>query len=467
MWRRFIAPRPLALALLLLAAASYSLLSVVNHLCFHTFGLDLGVYSHALYHYAHFQPDLGTFYLDHPRNLLSDHFDLYLPLLSPLVWIFGQYTLLVVQIAAVLFGAWGVYCLVADRGNRWVALAAMASFLSFFGIWQALAFDYHSNVVACMLLPWLILALHRGRYGWFAALTVLICLAKETMPLWLLFVMLALAWDYRRDRHALRWLAAAACFCLTYLVLVVLVVMPALCPDPSPGFWRYQHMGDSFSGMALWLLSHPLQALQQLGGSPQKVEFYLCLLASGGLLCLLRRPHWLLMLIPLMGQKMLSCDEAFWGIAYHYNVEFAVVVIPGVFLALTAVNHKNWRRTGAVLTLSLCIFATIYTTSKPYTWIRRENVRLLDARHYRNDSFAARTARETLRQVPANLAVCASSPLTPHLAMRPKLYLFPVGLVHQPDLLILTPEDVPALLDNPNWHLADTTAGLYTFVPSP
>lgn len=474
MWRRFIAPRPLALAMLALAAVSYALLSIVNHLCFHTFGLDLGLYTHALYNYAHFRPDLGTFYLDHTRDLLSDHFDLYLPLLSPLVWVFGQYTLLVVQIAAVLFGAAGAYKLVGTYGHPWLALVAMGTFLSFFGIWQALAFDYHSNVVACMLVPWLMYALRRQRYAWFTVLTMLVCLGKETLPLWLTFVLLALMWDYRRDRTALRWLAVGVLFCMVYLGVVTLIVMPALCPDPSPGFWRYSHMGDSFGEMARWLVTHPLEALRNLfvnhtadaAGNGLKAEFYLCLLASGGLLCLLK-PNWLLMLVPLVAQKMLSRDIAFWGVGYHYNVEFATVVVPAAFIALSGMRSIRWRYGLAALSLALAVLTTVYTTSHPQTWIRRENVHLLDTRHYRNEQFSCREVREVLRRLPPDAAVCASSPLTPHLALRERVYLYPTGLAHHPTLLILTAEDAGAMNEHPDWQLVDTTAGLHIFTPVP
>lgn len=465
MWRRLISPRPAALTLLTLGAIAYPLLSVVNHLCFHTFGLDLGLYTHALFNYAHLQADPGTFYLDHTRNLLSDHFDLYLPLLSPLVWLFGEYTLLLVQIAAVLLGAWGVYRWLEDITGPWIAVAAMASFLSFFGIWQALAFDYHSNVVACMWIPWMMLALRQEHYVRFALLAVLVSLAKETMPLWLLFVLLPLLWDYRHNRRTLLWIGGTACFCIAYFLLVSMVIMPALCPDPAPGFWRYAHMGDSLGQVASWIVTHPLEALQSLLSTPDgqadKREFYLCFLLSGGLL-LLRKPHWLLLTVPLIGQKMLSCDQAFWGIAYHYNVEFALAV-PLAFIVIGNIKWTHWRYVAASLLLVSTILTTAYTTSRPHTWIRTENVRLLDAHHFRQDAFDLREAHRCIGQIPSDAAVCASSCLTPHLVLRKEVYLYPMGLAHNPDLLLLTPDDAAHFHPEPHWLPTDTLGGLVLY----
>ena len=181
------------------AGVAYALISIVNHVLFRTYGLDLGLYTHALYDYSHLRFDDSTFFQETPRNLLSDHFDLYLVLFSPLVWIMGSYTLLVVQIVSILFGALGVYRFVdvcrndgnagREKGANGFALLAMVSFLLFFGIWDALGFDYHSNVVAAMWVPWLFYWLRRERYGLYALAVVMVCIAKENMPLWLLFVL--------------------------------------------------------------------------------------------------------------------------------------------------------------------------------------------------------------------------------------------------------------------------------------
>ena len=468
MWRRLIAPRSLVVAFLAVAAVVYGLLSIVNHYCFHTFGLDLGLYTHALWDYAHLRFCDGSFYLEIPRNLLADHFDLYLVVLSPLVWVFGEYTLLVVQIVAILLGGVGVYKLVGCYGGgRWLPLFAMATFFSFFGIWQSLAFDYHSNVVACMLVPWLMYALRRGRYGFFVLLTIMVCLAKETLPLWMVFILLALMWDYRRNATALWWLSGATGFCLLYLLAVTQFIMPALSDTPSPGFWRYGYMGSDFGEVAVWLLLHPIEAVRNFfvdftpdgAGLGLKLEFYCCLLLSCGLLCL-AKPNWLLMLLPLVGQKMLACDVAFWGVAYHYNVECAVVVVPAAFIFLSSLKSVSWRYIAAVIVLLLTLLTTIYTTAHPRTWIRRENVRLIDRRHYGNEMFSCDDARHLIGELPADASVCASSCFTPHLALRDHIYLYPEGLAYQPEYLILTDNTVPV---SDQWHAIDSVDGIIMY----
>ena len=119
------------------AGVLYCLISLVNHFLFKTYALDLGLYTHAMYDYMHFRIDDCSMFKDVPQCVLSDHFDLYLVLFSPLVYLFGTYTLLVVQIVAVLLGGWGVYKLIGlYTDDDWMPLFASAAFLFSFGVIQ-------------------------------------------------------------------------------------------------------------------------------------------------------------------------------------------------------------------------------------------------------------------------------------------------------------------------------------------
>ena len=164
------------------AGVLYCLISLVNHFLFKTYALDLGLYTHAMYDYVHFRIDDCSMFKDVPQRVLSDHFDLYLVLFSPLIYLFGTYTLLVVQIVAVLLGGWGVYKLIGlYTDDDWMPLFASAAFLFSFGVIQPFGFDYHSNVVTAMLLPWLLYFIKQGRYGLASLFVVLFVIGKENM----------------------------------------------------------------------------------------------------------------------------------------------------------------------------------------------------------------------------------------------------------------------------------------------
>jgi len=94
------------LIVLIIFGLIYSLISIVNHYFFRTYALDLGLYTHALYQYGHFQLADASMIKDNSELLLGGHFDLYLVIFSPLHYIFGTYTLLIIQIIAILTGAY-------------------------------------------------------------------------------------------------------------------------------------------------------------------------------------------------------------------------------------------------------------------------------------------------------------------------------------------------------------------------
>ena len=373
----------IVVATLVLFGVLYGLLSFGNHIMFRTYGLDLGLYTHALNDYAHLRGSDCSFFLWEPSHLLADHFDLYLVLLSPLVYLFGGYTLLIVQLAAVLAGLLGMYRLARLYTESPVLpVVAMLLLGCCFGMWHALSFDYHSNVVSASLLPWLLYCVKRRQTWGVVLLSAAMSIAKETSALWVVFVLLALLWDERRDRHMRRLLALTAAGCMVYFLTIGLWVMPSLDSGGSRGFWRYSWMGSGVGDMVRWLLTHPLEAVRDLfvdftpagDKGNLKAEFFICALLSGGLLILFK-PNYLLMLVPPLAMKMLSCDTGFWGVTFHYNIEICAVIAVASVVVLSRLEHRKtmkWVAAGAVL-LTLCTLG--YTTATPKTSIRKDNVR--------------------------------------------------------------------------------------------
>lgn len=416
-------------SVLIVAGIAYTLISLVNHYLFKTYGLDLGLYTNAMYDYAHFRPaDCSMFKLT-MQNLLSDHFDLYLILLSPLVFVFGSYTLLVVQIAAVLLGGWGVYKLIrlyAD--DEWLSVMAAATFFFSFGIIHAIAFDYHSNVLTAMMLPWLLYFLKQRRFGLSTLFVVLFVIGKENMSLWLFFIVLALMWDYRKDKKTLWYLVGYVAFSLAYFFIINVIVMPRL-GGQGGGFARYAYLGNSYADIAKNLLSRPGETIRILFtntlGKPQydgiKAEFYLCALATGLILTLLK-PNYLIMLIPLIAQKMLSSDRLFWGVSFQYSVEFMPVLVISSFLVIVKLKKRLHRLVLASALLLSTILATFYTVGVPRSLILVDQLCMYQDRHYEQNEFDVGYARELMRQIPDEASVSAATMFVPHLAMREEIY---------------------------------------------
>lgn len=459
-----------------LAGVVYALISLVNHCLFKTYALDLGLYTHALYEYAHFRAADCSMFKAVPQNLLSDHFDLYLMLLSPLVYVFGTYTLLIVQIAATLLGGWGVYKLISlYADDDWLPILASVAFFFSFGIIHAHAFDYHSNVLTAMMFPWLLCFLKRRKFGLTTLFVVLFVIGKENMSLWLFFIVIGLMWDYRKDKQSLWHLAAYAVFAIVYFFVINMVVMPRL-GGSGGGFARYAYLGQSYTDIAKNLLSQPIEALKLLitntTGKPHyegvKQEFYLCALFTGLLFTILK-PNYLFMLIPLVGQKMLASDHLFWGVSLQYSVEFMPVLIVSSFLVIIKLKSQLWRLILAGSLFLSVVLTTFYTIGVPKSYLKVDQVCIYQGRHYEQTQFDVHYARKLIRQIPDDVSVCASRMFVPHLCLRPEIYDYQsVAPKVNAEYVLLTDANyhmpfrtIPSMDERDDYELLETDGKVY------
>ena len=446
---------------LVLFGVAYGLVSLVNHYLFRTYAFDLGIYNQAGWDYAHLRMEASS--VIRYNNMFGDHFTLFQPLWGPLHWLFGSYTLLLVQIGVILVGGYGAYRLhlLRTRGSQpGAALGLLVVFLSTWGIFSALAFDYHDNVVAAMLLPWLFYWLEADRRGRATLVAVLMAVSKENMALWLVFVALGLVVLHWREPARRRWALAVAAGAGVYFVVVAGVVIPAL----SGGLaYRYQHvytaLGSTPGQMLQTLLTRPHYVLGLLftnhlatpDGNYVKLELHTMILLSGGL-ALLRRPAYLLMLAPIYGQKLLADNVMYWGLNYQYSIEF----VPVIHAALSQwVARAAPGRAGALATAAavLCMAATVVSMQvrrSPY--FDKSTSQFFRGRHYQRD-FDAGAVHQGLKSVPAGARVSATSALVPHLAARPFIYQFPyvddadyIVALRQPSTYPLTLEKLDAQL---------------------
>lgn len=475
-------------AMLVLFGVLLGVLSIGNHLCFRTYGLDLGIYAKSAYDYSHMRVNDCTFFLWEPSNILADHFDLLLVLLSPLVRLFGAGALLVVQILAVLAGALGMYKLsvkASDCGSPLSTsifqLSALLMPLLTFGTWHALGFDYHSNVVGAMLLPWLLLFVGQRRLWPSVTMAVLIAICKESSALWLAFVLVTLVIEHWRDRQLRRALAIGTAATVAYMAVVTLWVMPLL-GGSSRGFWRYEWMGATFGEVAKWLITHPLEAVRDLfvdfikdsNCGHIKREFYICFLLSGGICCLLR-PRYMIMLLPPLALKMLSAlPNNFWGVNFHYNVELCMVAcVAMVDLVAKGPGIKDKGINILPLIIVLLTAGTLlYSVGHPQSNIRRADVNIMKKEHYWQHDINVKAARRMIRQIPGDASVCATTMFTPHLATRDSIYIFPMGMAHDVEYYLIRSscwsyydgdEELAAVLiaDTVNYRVVDTDGHLY------
>ncbi|MEZ4807828.1 MAG: DUF2079 domain-containing protein [Flavobacteriales bacterium] len=407
-------------------AVLYACIWVPNHLLFRTYALDLGLYTHALWQYAHGHPADTALFLHDVQPLLADHFDLYLPLLSPLVLILGTWTLLVVQWAAILFGAWGIRrtLLLMGAGPR-PAMVGMVVFLAYFGVFTAVAFDYHSSVVAAMFLPWFIAAMVQGRTGQGILWFLLMLIAKENIGLWIGVVALVLS-----NVSCVPGRMRAACYGLGALgfawsALVIGCIMPSLAADGAYAHADYSIVLEGTEG-PLQKVVGMLTALftDHVGvpdGTAIKLEFWVMLLLAGGW-ALLLRPVWGIMALPLLAQKMLHDDPGKWSVVAHYAVEFAPLIAIAVGLS---VQHWSGRAWSTVLVVVFSLATTARCMDNTIAYQDRSRIRFYQAEHWHRNHDTM-PVEQAMRTIPPDASVSASSPAIPHLACRDQVFQFPI-----------------------------------------
>jgi len=442
-------------------AVLYSLIFVPNHLLFRTYALDLGLYTHAACTYAHGRMADCMLFLGSHQSLLADHFDLHLMLWAPLTWIFGQWSLLLVQWVAVLLGAWGMYrWLLVLGASPLKATLGLVHFCAFFGIISALTSDFHSNVVATMALPWFGLALHKRKVSVTWLLLFFMLAAKENMGIWLCAVSMGFAWHYRKDPQLRKVLLLQAAVALVWSMVVISVVMPALSDTGTYRNWKYPSLGNGPWDAFKMIAAKPLGILLLMldgGGVPNgqmmKVEMLVLLFLAGGWAILLR-PWILLMAVPLLLQKLLHVGPAQWGVLGQYSVEFAPLCTLAIFTWPPLVRQQRWSKTATMVAMLLSVVVTMRVLDASVFIENRAKQRFYQVEHYERD-YDTRAVRALIADIPSNAAVSVSTPYLPHLVRCAGLYAYPI--TRQADLILIATKEDPYPLSRIDFNAACDT----------
>jgi uncharacterized membrane protein len=416
----------------------YCLISLVNHFEFRTSALDLGLFNNALYSFSHFKinyvkVDIGSMNL----NFFGHHFSPILFLFVPFYYVLGSYTLLIIQIISILFGGLGIYkyCTLKFIGS-YIPLIITVQFFGIWGIYSALSFDFHTNIVAAMLVPWLLYYYEKKEKKQFLVFYFLILITKENMALWLVFIMLGLMLKtgMKKYKSLLKFEFPLFLFSLLYFIVVVKYIMPYFVHNNANSqLARYSSLGTSLGGIANTLIQNPINAFKLLfvnqsgidSYSGIKTELHIMVLVSGGI-ALFLRPYYFVMLLPIYLQKLYSDDASLWGITGQYSIEYVPILSLALADAVESFNSNKVR-------LYICAACAIIThianirclDRNALPWYDGVASRFYGLDHYRPE-MNLNTVYAALKLIPDNASVSASTNLTPHLAKREKIYNFPI-----------------------------------------
>ena len=461
----------------------YSSITFVNYYLFRTHGWDLGIETNTIYDYAHLRVNDCMIMQPQFENVLSDHFSILPMFYSPLIYIFGSWTLLLVQLCFILLGGIGIFKLISYKSkDNWIGLLAMVHFFSLWGIFTALAFDAHNNVMAAMLVPWFFYFFEKDKRKQAFLFFLLIILGKENMPLWTLFIALGLLIANFNDKKRRNFLIGMAAMSAIYFVVVMQVIMPSLANPGRPYLhFEYHSLGNNFGEVIKNGIKNPIKAFSLLFENHLmdkeyenfKSELHFIILVSGGIV-LFMRPQFLVMLIPIYVQKLFSDDGIKWGLAYHYSIEFVPIISIALFSWIIEERNKKYKYIIACAGILITAYATSYVVksakSIPYM---KDHLQINSKEHFKRD-FDVKDVYETLALIPPDAPVSASNEVVSHLSVRQLIYMFPV--IGKAEYLMLLDDDcnyplsveqnkeeIRKLLIDPNWKLIHQKGPAYLF----
>ena len=402
------------LALWLLMAVLYSIYSLLRHWHFQSNGCDLGIFDQAIWHYSRFEKPSCT--VNGYSNLLGDHFHPTLALLAPLYWLFPKVeTLLIAQAFLITFPMVPLFLFAKNKIGPFAAYSLAISYSVLGGVQSVAGFDFHEVCLAAAFTALAIYSLNEKRDKLFSLSILLLILTKEDMCLLASFFGFFLILKGR-------WKFGAVLAILSFLFLgfEIKVLIPYF--SGQYNHWAYSQLGTDPIPAIKTFVFHPFHVLGLYVSNSSKVLTLVMLFAPFLFLGLFS--PWALLAIPLISEKLLSDDPAFWGFNYqHYSIVLYVIMAfaaaDGFGCILSRIKEKAFRRrltqklAGVILVLNLSLLPVTHYSSlsklfKPSFYFLNHNERV---------------GRDVLKLIPPNASVLAQSPIVPHLSHRQNIQL--------------------------------------------
>jgi uncharacterized membrane protein len=407
--RRLSAILPLGLALV--AAVAYAAISIYRHDHFASNAYDLGVQDQTVWGYSQLQMIPNT--VEMIPNLLGDHFHPILMVIAPLYWIWDDVRVLLV-VQAVLLAAAGIpiFWWARQRLGLIPAIAFEAAYLTFWGVFSGVIFDFHHVAFAVPAVSFGLYAVLTTRNRLFWAMLVLGLLTRENIALTFAAIGVYIA----LVQHRWRLGAAVIALSVAWFAALIEFVMPAIAGVPYR-HWTYDALGTGPGSALLYLIRHPLSSLRLLVDNSAKLKLLGGLLGAWLFLPVLS--PLALVAIPTLFERLWSSNPALWSASFQYSLVIAPILAFAAVDALARLQNvlplPRWRvRVGvgvslAVLAAGLILsFGVVAPFDEVGTYISSRQVSDIQS---------------CLTVIPADAGVSASTELLPHLSHRRQIYL--------------------------------------------
>jgi len=377
--------------LIFLFGSLYSFYAVIRHLRLETFIFDLGVYDQIIYLASRFQPLYSSVLEAHPWG---DHFTPTLLLLAPLYWLWGNVIILLLfQAFFAVFGAYPIYLLACQKlKHRPLSLTIALAYLLFFGLQNALAFDFHPLVLATTLLAWLFYFYDQKKFKLFWPTWLLFLGLQENFFLLSAALGLFLILKYRDFKRGSFILISS----LSIFLLLTQILIP-----------RWNNAPFTYAPTHLKSLS-PWEIVKLFFWPASKIEVLASTFLAFGFLPLFSPAYWLLLLEEFFQRFVGTPISTRWAVDFQYNVILAPIV---ALAAIEAIQNFFYPRLAIFLILLGVIIVQIWQTPALAD--------LFEPKFYDIHRFSF--FRQIVQFLPPTASIAVSNNLGSHLTHRQNL----------------------------------------------
>ncbi|HSH31248.1 MAG TPA: DUF2079 domain-containing protein [Candidatus Saccharimonadales bacterium] len=389
-------------------ALLYASLSILKHLHFQSHAFDLGIFDQGIWHYSRFEAPAST--IRGFDNLLGDHFHPILVLVAPLLWVWNDArALLILQALLFVLSALPIWWLADKHFGRLAAVLWSSAYLLFWGIQNAIAFDFHEIAFAMPLISFgaFYAVGKRWRRALFFILPLL--LVKEDLS----FLVMAFGLFYLLYRQW--WLGLGLVgLGASWFLIVTKLIMPGLAGGNKFGYWTYPQFGPDPISAAKAVLAKPWRVVEEMFQPRHKLKTGFYLFWSFGLLPL--ASPLIVLAAPLVAERFLSTNMNYWVMDFHYSATIAPI------LALAAIDGLqrfgrwlHFRRSVYLIAGLAVLLINVYL-------LPRYPLSSLVQPSYWSLSQSDRQGHAMLELIPPSASVLAQDTIAPHLTHRDKIY---------------------------------------------
>lgn len=394
----------------------YASMSLLRHWHFGSSGYDLGIFDQAIWHYSNFETPAST--IRGVSNLWGDHFHPILLLLAPLGWVFhGAEGLLIIQALLFALSSLPVYWFVKKRLGGVGALLITLSYLLFWGMQNAVAFDFHEIAFAVPLIACAIYFIDVKNWTCYWVSIGLLLLTKEDLSILVVFFgIFLMAKKY--------WKAGiiSATVGLAWFFLATKLFIPVFAGSGGAyAYWTYSGIGPSPVGAIKNSVLNPLLIPRTIINSRLKLKTA-WFIFNPFLLAPFFSPL-IILAIPLILERFLSTNIIYWVTDFHYTATISPILAMAAGDSLYSLKKalpllkpiRRWQGTIIILLAAFVLANNFRLAPKFPLWA-------LHRLQYWNLSESDKAGRSALSLIPKTSSVAAQDGITPHLTHRDRIY---------------------------------------------